>query len=427
MRGCAAAVIALCLLAGGVPAQGAEPFRFGLNDLPESHADSARALSLHVRLGATVQRMGLPWRSVEPQPGRLDWGVPDRRYQAALRHGMRPIFVVSSTPRWAATGNYIRQCFLNEDGQFCQRPPAPDHLDDFGSFLAAAARRYPDLAAIEIFNEPNLGNYTWQPGADPEAYAQALRAAHDAVTTVRPRVPVISGGLTGTPWPPLPGMMRPEEFLERVYAAGGRGAMDGVSVHLYPGYKAPTDPTNAADKLLGAARAISDRYGDSDIPIWVTETGYSTAPEGVSLERQAEWLPVLVRRLLRERDVAGVVVNTLADRDGEHWGIVTNDLTLKQVFPRLVSTIDRIVTERSAAACRCSRKARRCARTHSRTKSCLRKRRRCRCIRRWRRCVKRGSESRKCKRAERCAKCKRVTASGACAPLPLLRAGASPQ
>jgi hypothetical protein len=408
------------LLAWATPAAAAKPrpLRFGLNDLPLSHSNPARAMDRHIRLGSTVERVGLAWRSVQPTPESFDWTYPDRIYKEATGAGLRPVFIVSQTPAWAQTRTLVRACLFEPNDRDCQRPPAPEHLGEFASFVEAAAVRYRKLAALEVFNEPNLGNWNWQPRADPEAYAQVLRVAHDAVHRVRSDLPVISGGITAPPSPVTAGMMDPAEFLERMYAAGGRGAMDGIGLHPYPGHASPLDPGGSGVRLTRRVREIRDANGDGDLPLWVTEVGYSTrGPSGLSLARQADWLPRIVDHLLRERDVAAVVVHTLADKDIEGadggYGLTFGDLVPKPVFAALAAVVHQVADERSASACRCSRKARRCAARHSRTRACRRARKRCRCIRRWRSCVRRGSHSRACRRARRCARCARAQAAGA--------------
>ena len=412
-----AAVLAGTLVAAApAPAATQRPLMFGLNDPRFEDVDSERALALHQKLGATIARVGLPWRSVQPQPGGFGWGYADRVYRALTSHGMRPVFVISQAPGWAQSGSLVLACLDDANAGRCQRPPAKEHLGDFGRFTAAVAARYPRLAAIEVYNEPNLGNFNWQPGADPEHFTAVLQAGRDGVRSVRGDLPVISGGLSLLPQPPVKGMVGPEEFLSRMYAAGAAGAMDGIALHPYPGKRSPRNPR--ANLLVDIVRAVRDRSGHRDLRLWITETGYTTqGPSAVTESAQAEWLPEQVTTLLRAPDVAAVLVHTLADSDlpgnDGGFGLTRRDLTPKPAFGTLAAAVDRLRDRRTAAACRCSARARRCARRHSRSRACRAARRRCKCIRRWRRCVKRNSKSRACRKARRCARCAR--ASAACA------------
>lgn len=405
------------LLATAPPPASAKPraLLFGLNDPHFADLDTARALELHRKLGATIARVGLPWRSVQPQPGRFGWGYADRVYTALTSHGLRPVFVLSQAPGWAQTNTFVPACLSDSNATACQRPPADARLGDFSRFAAEVAARYPRLAAIEVYNEPNLGNFNWHPEADPEGYTRVLRAAHDGVKSVRPGLPIVSGGINLVPQPPVHGMVEPGEFLRRMYDAGARGAMDGIGLHPYPGRRPPDAPR--ARLLIDVVRAVREAYGDG-VPLWVTETGYTTeGPSAVTLDQQADWLPWQVGDFLRARDVQAVLVNTLADSalegDAGGFGLTSRDLAPKPVFERLAETVRRVRDERTAGGCRCSARARRCARGRSRTRSCRAARRRCRCIRLFRRCVKRGSNSRRCRRARRCAHCAVARASGA--------------
>ena len=325
---------------------------FGLNDLPgEYGAKAGRVLTLHARLGSRVQRIGFPWRRVQPRPGGFDWSYPDQMVKVGRKGGLRTLAVVTTAPDWAAAPTLSNECFLRRDAPRCQRPPAREHLGAFRRYVAAIATRYRDrLVAIEIYNEPNFGGLNWQPAADPEYYAEVLRAAHTAVKAVTPNLPVISGGVSPPPFPIPDGTLDPFVFLERMYAAGARGAMDGIGVHPYPGRRAPHD-TSAEGYLafMRRVRAIRDAAGDAATPLWVTEFGYTTAGEvAVTRARQARWLPRLVATAMLDRDVRAVIVHTLADRGREAadaeagFGLTDSALRPKPAFSALARRLKQI-------------------------------------------------------------------------------------
>jgi hypothetical protein len=390
--GIAAAMAAVAMLVPSSALAAKHPLLFGLNDAPGLSERPESALDLHVGLGATVQRVAISWRGVQPREGVWSWTVADRAYAEPARRGLASIAVVGSPPAWAATRTLVYGCILNGNGPGCHRPPAPDHLEDFGRFVAAVAERYPRLAAIEVFNEPNLASFNWQPAADPEYYASVLRVAYRAAGAVRPELPVISGGLATLPDPPPPGSMDPHEFLDRVYRSGAAGWIDGIGIHPYPGPAAPTD-SRAFDLFLERVRSIRNAYGDARRPLWITETGYTTTGTiAVSEEQQASWLPELVAKGLRSKDVRAVVVHTLADRDGPAddletgFGVTRADLTPKPVYAELAAVVRAIAREwtpRTRTRCRGSRarraacrRARRCARArkrHKRLRPCRRR------------------------------------------------------
>lgn len=339
----------------------------GFNDASYAHgAPVEQILDLHAYHGADVQRLNVPWRFVEREPGRYDWSLTDRSHDDGLARGIRTIALVTSAPPWAAPASSDPRC-RGADTTQCQQPPARAHLPAFQRFLRTLVRRYPGLVAVEIYNEPNLATYNWQPSADPEYYTEVLRAAHDAVKAERRALPVISGGVTALPRNPPPGSMDHQDFLRRMYAAGAKDAMDGIGIHPYPGGREPS----AAMALVQQVRALRNAAGDRSKPLWVTETGYTTAGENrVTPQRQAEALPQLVRLLAAEGDVEALVVHTLRDwthpgyEDG--FGILGKDRRPKPAAEPLRQAFLAIRRATGAAAARAARRSAR--RSERRTK-----------------------------------------------------------
>ena len=96
------AVLLIVLMCGPVHAAAPPRLLFGLNDAPLFHPDPERALDLHAGVGATVQRLGVQWRNVQPDPGVWDWGYPDQAIGAAASRGMEVIAVISTPAPWAS-------------------------------------------------------------------------------------------------------------------------------------------------------------------------------------------------------------------------------------------------------------------------------------------------------------------------------------
>src|SRR5439155_13251032 len=122
----------------------------------------------------------------------------------------------------------------------------------------------------------------------PERYAGLYRAAWRAIRQVDRRARVVVGGLSTY----VPGSTPVPAFLSRMAARlGGLGGVDAVGLHPY------------ADTLAGVFRSIRevrsalDRLGGSNVPLDVTEVGWSTlrTPEAL----RARWLAALARDLPR--------------------------------------------------------------------------------------------------------------------------------
>jgi hypothetical protein len=61
-------------------------------------------------------------------------------------------------------------------------------------------------------------------------------------------------------------------FLTRLYKAGSRGTFGALGLHAY------SVTISGALQRLQAARAVMNRFGDSQKPIWVTEWGWAGGP-----------------------------------------------------------------------------------------------------------------------------------------------------
>lgn len=321
---------------------------FGFNESALERGFSARQLlPLLDRTGATVYRMDVRWEYVEPRPGAWQWDGYDRMYSALRAGGIKPLVVARSAPSWARSGVSIA-CALGAPPDNCEGPPSPGHLDDWGEFVRRLAERYPDLAGVEVFNEPNYAINNWRPQADPEHYTAVLHAARAAVKSIRPRMPVVFGGLLNVDDGDIPENMSAQRFLSEAYAAGARGAMDAIAIHpysyLYSG--SPGDPGSPYRRMLGDVRRIRDGAGDGQTPLWITETGYHTgspAIHGVTPEVQASRLAETVRLALAEPDVEAILVHSLIDRGSnpneleDGFGIVRADLSPKPALAALAA------------------------------------------------------------------------------------------
>jgi polysaccharide biosynthesis protein PslG len=256
------------------------------------------------RVGAGIHRVAFDWRYVEPDPDRYFWGDYDRIYAAMLERGIRPLFVLIYAPDWAR--ELVLLC-----GSDCRAPPARERLRDWREIAGLVAARYPRLAGIEIWNEPNETTF-WEPAPDVARYAELLVEAYGAVKAANPAMPVVTGGFANRRTSGN-GDVSLREFLEGVYANGGGGRFDALGFHPYPGSLA----FQGFDQTFDEVRAIASRHGDESKPLWVTETGFTTRSVAerprVSEQEQAAGIVDLYRRLKAQRDVRAIVFHTLLD------------------------------------------------------------------------------------------------------------------
>ena len=295
------ALAAALLLPGAAPA--AVPF-FGFNDNSYARQEltASEDAALLAQTGANSARISIEWDWVQTLPGTVDFGGYDHHYRQLLAQGIRPLITVSGAPSWA----WPESAVCAHDG--CHFAPDRAYDTSWYFYVRNVALRYPEAAAIEVWNEPNLGMF-FEGGPDPARYTELLRLAYDAVKSVRPEMPVLGGALapdrstqrTEDSWG-----MRP--FLRSMYAAGAGDYMDGISLHPYPGGASEGMAYEAIDQVL----AVRDEHGDR-APLWLTEVGVSSTAVGFTENIQAILLGDFVQRLLRRPEIQGVYVHSLLD------------------------------------------------------------------------------------------------------------------
>jgi hypothetical protein len=297
----------------------------------DSLADVDREIALAHALHAKVVRVELPWSELEPLgPNQIDPGtlaITDRLMSDAAAAGVGVIALVESTPCWAssAPASLLQACSPGESNRGASWPPREPAA--YATFVAYLAQRYgTDLAAIEIWNEPDQANEAYFAGPEkPQRYAAILRAAYPAIKQVNARVPVLAGSLVGSNG----------VFLRALYAAGIKGFYDGLSVHFY-------------NLVLGSLRAIHETQlanGDNK-PLWLSEFGWSSCwprhkiqqeQACVTAADQGANLADTFRSLARTPWIAAEVVYKLQGNSSEDFGLLAENGARKPAFAALSS------------------------------------------------------------------------------------------
>lgn len=326
------AALAFAAPAAAVPRPGLN-VALGPEILPTSidaSLDMARAL--HVKL----VRVEVLWSALEPEQA----GKQDKAYLAkvaqmldgARTRGLRVVLVVEGTPCWATTApdDLRAQCTgPTPDQRAFAYPPAD--AADFGRVVGFLAGRYEhDLAAIEVWNEPDHASEDYLKGDDkPHEYALLLKAAYPEAKRAAPDVPVLAGSLVGANG----------SFLRALYREGIKGNYDGLAVHYY-------------DLVLASLRSIRavQRAAGDDTPVWLTEFGWTScsparATEGghacVTRSLQGADLADVFRGLRATPWVRAAVVYALQDSTGSHFGLVDARAHRKPAFSLLAGLLSR--------------------------------------------------------------------------------------
>jgi hypothetical protein len=309
-----------------VPAAGAAEAGVNLTSNSPSQIASENSLGTH------WVRMFALWPELEPEPGvfAANWMNYYEQTFRSLPKGTKVILDVVDTPSW-------------ETGSSDEHTP-PANPNDYAAFVASLAQRWGGkVSAYEIWNEED--SPTWWAGApNPAAYAQLLKATYPAIKGADPSATVVLGGLTGNDY----------EFLEGVYAAGGKGSFDAVGVHT----DTACDKLSPYDFLRGAGnRLIPDSFlayrevhavmlanGDNK-PIWMTELSWRTTnatcaegawagqtAAGVSEEQQATYLKQAYHCMAENPYVQVALWFPLQDEGGVTSGLLRSNGSRKPSF-----------------------------------------------------------------------------------------------
>jgi hypothetical protein len=333
------AAVAIALWGLGPASGGPRPL-VGFNDnaVDQGVGTPRQDADLLARLGARIDRVQFSWQQAEPQPGKYRFGPYDAIYRADLQRGVRPLFIFGFAPPWASG----RAC--DPAHAQCLLPPTAAHIADARRMAGILATRYPRLAGIEIWNEPNLPAF-WGPRPDVGAYVALLKACYESIKRADRRMPVAGGSLSPSPRFDSRFILA-ADFLRGIYRRGGGAYMDAISLHPYP---QPSD-TNvlSAPTFVEQARRIRDSYGDRHTPLWVTETGISTTgPYAVTEGEQVAVVLHLYEALRIQRDVRMILFHTLIEppfgpgSDETGYGFVKRDMRPKPAFCALGAALGR--------------------------------------------------------------------------------------
>lgn len=258
-------------------------------------------------LGLRWVRIDLHWDTIEPLPGQWRWDVLDPMMAQLQQRGIQAeVYLVGSAPHasTAPAGS-----------------PHPDQYPprDAGVYaqaLVTLARRYGQVAAWQVWNEPNLPAF-WRPREDVAGYGHLLQTSYRALKEQAPGRQVVLGGMGYYSQMPSRG----GELMLPALAAGGLYDMDIITAyHPYSLHPEGDDPKamdfvararqgNAALRAAGAGQIWADEWG------WSSYAGPVEEQPLIGEQGQADYL---LRRLalMAALDYDKTFVFALSDLDG---------------------------------------------------------------------------------------------------------------
>ncbi|HEX3974749.1 MAG TPA: glycosyl hydrolase [Solirubrobacteraceae bacterium] len=257
--------------------------------------------------GVSWAREDLAWAIAEPKDGVYNWTPFDHLMTAASLAGVKVLGILDYSAPWASSDPSGRGNMFY--------PPKNDA--DFATYAAAVVARYgtngsfwaqnpqltrDPLAAVQVWGEP-YGSWRWMPGPDPVAYAQLVRQTALAVHAADPALQVLMAGDLNS-WSEH-GNPHSQPWLAQVLAADPSlpGLVNGLSVDPYPTprnlgpYGSAVDPAQSFSEVPLVHQ--TEAQAGVRLPIWITEIGWSTAPDtqaAVSDATQATFMRQAIQR-----------------------------------------------------------------------------------------------------------------------------------
>ncbi len=213
-------------------------------------------------LGLQWVRIDLHWDRIEPEQGRFRWDVLDPLMQQVQANDLQAEVYLVGSARYASSAPVDAP---NPD-QYPPRDPA-----QYAQVLAQLAARYPQVAAWQVWNEPNLPSF-WYPREDPAAYGRLLLASIQALHQAAPARQVVLGGMAYYSQMPTRGKALMIEALGK----GGLFALNTViAYHPYSLQPEGDDPA-ARDFIQRAQQGHRSLRAAGVKQIWADEWGWSS-------------------------------------------------------------------------------------------------------------------------------------------------------
>jgi hypothetical protein len=325
--------------------------------------DATQTFSRYRQLHVQVLRVNLYWGGklgvakvrpfdgADPRDAGYDWSLYDHVAAYAGAYGIKLLFSITGTPRWA------------NGGASSNRPPS--NFADLRDFAYAAAARYsgtyigPDgrtIPAVRLWaawNEPNNptflrpqfvrkdGKWVVQSAI---AYAKICNAVYTGIHSTLYKGEQVACGITSPRGNNNPLSSRPSVSPIAFMDAAKRAGMKTFDVYAHnpyygvptetPGTKPPATQSGAAPTAVTLAnidvlvKELTRLYGPKKL--WITEYGYQTKPPdshfGVSWALQAKYLTqafAIARANSRISLMLWFLVRDEPDLSGWQSGLVT--------------------------------------------------------------------------------------------------------
>lgn len=212
-------------------------------------------------------RVPVAWSWVEPKRGAWNFERPDTYLSEAGEHGNPElVFSLGFSPTWASSKPNIMKSPGGPGG--CA---PPRNMDDWRGYVSALGNRYKGkVNYYEVWNEPTVPFFWCGSTSD---LVSLSRSTFEVLKGIDPSNQVISPSAVTTAMrrePIASGIGWVDDFLRQ----GGGKYVDIIGFHFY---FAPFPPEGIFGAVK-ALRAVMDKNGVGDKPLWDTENSWGGEP-----------------------------------------------------------------------------------------------------------------------------------------------------
>ena len=208
---------------------------------------------------------GVSWGQVEQRRGQYWWVGLDRAVQAANAQNAQILYVLGSTPTWAASHK--------SQGTYPNRGAAsnPRYLSDWRRWVTAVVTRYnASIDAYQIWNEANLTSF-WQ--GTPRQMARLTLEAKRIIRRLDPTAEVVAASSTVRLTSAFNRFF--PSYLKELRRVGW--PVDVFAIHTYG--PSTATPALRATYVARVRTALRDAHAPIR-PLWDTEVNYGIKGPG---------------------------------------------------------------------------------------------------------------------------------------------------
>ena len=279
--------------------------------------------------GIKYIRMSIYWYGVEKTKGIYDFSKADNEINLILNNGMIPQIILFG-------GNTLygenELSVLTEIG-----------LAGWSNFVTNVVDRYKNKGVQwEIWNEPWNSSF-WSPFTvtSGKSYANLVKRTYPIIKSIDKTATVVGTSMVNFD-------LRLSDWYELACKYDLLKYLDKISLHYYS--LETTYPEKDIQGFYDKLRFINRKYIDYDIPLTVTETGYTTAPsstETVTEANRSKYMPrVLLLNLINGVDgtcIYEAKSKQIPNTDREQWfGLLKIDNTPTTTYTNVIKLISEL-------------------------------------------------------------------------------------